>query len=97
MTKSEYVYTTYIKTTPEKLWDALTNPEFIKQYWFGALCESDWKAGSEPIKIAPTNQPDVAIVGSDQNLDQSKVLSTKSLAVDAGIPSSLPIAATGTP
>jgi uncharacterized protein YndB with AHSA1/START domain len=46
MTKSEYIYTTYIKTTPEKLWNALTNPEFIKQYWFGALCESDWKAGS---------------------------------------------------
>jgi len=47
MTKSEFVYTTYIKTTPEKLWDALTNHEFMKQYWFGAYCESDWKAGSQ--------------------------------------------------
>src|ERR1700761_8788878 len=46
MTKSEFVYTTYIKTTPEKLWNALTNTEFMKQYWFGALCLSDWKAGS---------------------------------------------------
>jgi len=46
MTKSEFVYVTYIKTTSEELWDALTNPEFIKQYWFGAFCESDWKAGS---------------------------------------------------
>ena len=46
MTKSEFIYTTYIKTTPQKLWDALTNPEFIKQYWFGAHVESDWKAGS---------------------------------------------------
>jgi uncharacterized protein YndB with AHSA1/START domain len=46
MTKSEFVYTTYIKTTPQKLWDALTTPEFIRQYWFGAICESDWKAGS---------------------------------------------------
>ncbi len=46
MTKSEFIYTTYIKTTPQKLWDALTTPEFIRQYWFGAHCESDWKAGS---------------------------------------------------
>jgi uncharacterized protein YndB with AHSA1/START domain len=46
MTKSEFVYTTYIKTTPEKLWNALTNREFMKQYWFGTHCESDWKAGS---------------------------------------------------
>ncbi len=46
MNKSEFVYATYIKTTPEKLWNALTNPEFIKQFWFGARVESDWKAGS---------------------------------------------------
>jgi uncharacterized protein YndB with AHSA1/START domain len=46
MTKSEFVYATYIKTTPEKLWNALTNREFMKQYWFGTHCESDWKAGS---------------------------------------------------
>lgn len=46
MTKSEFVYTTYIKTTPEKLWDALTNSEFMKQYWFGMYCTSKWVAGS---------------------------------------------------
>ena len=46
MSNAEFIYTTYIKTTPEKLWHALTNREFIKQYWFGAYCESDWKAGS---------------------------------------------------
>ena len=32
---STFVYVTYIRTTPEKLWAALTDPEFIKQYWFG--------------------------------------------------------------
>jgi uncharacterized protein YndB with AHSA1/START domain len=46
MTKPEFIYTTYIKTTPQKLWDALTNHEFMKQYWFGAYCESEWKTGS---------------------------------------------------
>ncbi|HEV2562865.1 MAG TPA: SRPBCC family protein [Rhizomicrobium sp.] len=42
----KFVYVTYIKTTPEKLWDALTKPEFTKQYWFGVTLECDWKAGS---------------------------------------------------
>ena len=46
MSKSEFVYTIYIRTTPEKLWDALTNAEFMKQYWFGMYCTSEWKAGS---------------------------------------------------
>jgi uncharacterized protein YndB with AHSA1/START domain len=44
--KSEFVYVTYIRTTQEKLWAALTGPEFIKQYWFGVQVESDWKVGS---------------------------------------------------
>jgi uncharacterized protein YndB with AHSA1/START domain len=46
MTKSEFVYTTYIKTTPQKLWEALTNPEFTRQYWMHDNV-SDWKKGSE--------------------------------------------------
>ena len=44
--KSSFVYVTYIRTTPEKLWAALTTPEFIKKYWFGMNIETDWKAGS---------------------------------------------------
>jgi uncharacterized protein YndB with AHSA1/START domain len=46
MARSTYVYVTYIRTTPEKLWSALTDAEFIKQYWFGMHCESEWTAGS---------------------------------------------------
>ena len=44
--KSQFVYVIFIRTTPEKLWDALTTPEFMKQYWFGMIIESEWKAGS---------------------------------------------------
>jgi uncharacterized protein YndB with AHSA1/START domain len=44
--KSSFVYVTYIQTTPEKLWTALTMPEFMKKYWFGMNLETDWKAGS---------------------------------------------------
>jgi uncharacterized protein YndB with AHSA1/START domain len=46
MAKSTFVYETYIRTTPEKLWSALTGVEFIKQYWFGVQCKSQWTAGS---------------------------------------------------
>jgi uncharacterized protein YndB with AHSA1/START domain len=43
---SKFVYVTYIRTTPEKLWAALTEPEFTKKYWLGAHVVSDFKAGS---------------------------------------------------
>jgi uncharacterized protein YndB with AHSA1/START domain len=47
MAKSTFVYVTYIRTTPERLWAALTSDsEFMKQYWFGMHCESEWTAGS---------------------------------------------------
>jgi uncharacterized protein YndB with AHSA1/START domain len=44
--KPEFVYVTYIKTTPEKLWDALTSSEFSKRYWFDTELRSDWRVGS---------------------------------------------------
>jgi uncharacterized protein YndB with AHSA1/START domain len=47
MPKSTFVYVTYIRTTPERLWSALTDDtEFMKQYWFGSHCESQWTTGS---------------------------------------------------
>jgi len=47
MARSTFVYVTYIRTTPEKLWSALTtDTAFMKQYWFGVHCDSPWTAGS---------------------------------------------------
>ncbi len=46
MSKPEFVYTTYIKTTPEKLWHALTDREFTERYWYNCSLTSDWKVGS---------------------------------------------------
>ena len=46
MARSTFLYATYIRTTPERLWSALTDPEFMKEYWFGMHCESDFAAGS---------------------------------------------------
>lgn len=47
MSQSKFVYVTYIRTTPEKLWAALIEPEFTKQYWAGTYQVSDWKIGSD--------------------------------------------------
>jgi uncharacterized protein YndB with AHSA1/START domain len=48
MNNVSFVYTTYIATTPEKLWQALTNGEFTKQYFFGSeiVSDADWQVGS---------------------------------------------------
>ncbi|GAA1596085.1 MULTISPECIES: ArsR/SmtB family transcription factor [Kribbella] len=60
-TVNDFVYTTYIRTTPERLWQALTDPKFTEQYW-GLSHETDWKAGSEMI----WHQGDVTIAGPGQ-------------------------------
>ncbi|MFN4261771.1 MAG: SRPBCC family protein [Gemmataceae bacterium] len=46
MTKPDYVYVTYIKTTPEKLWQALLDPEMTKLFWGHHRNVSDWQPGS---------------------------------------------------
>lgn len=44
--KPEFVYVTYIRTTPVKLWEAITHPEQARQYWGGMTNHSDWATGS---------------------------------------------------
>ena len=48
MQKPSFVYTTYIQTTPEQLWEALTSPAFTQRYWTVSF-ETDWVPGSEMI------------------------------------------------
>ena len=56
MARSTFVYVSYIRTTPEKLWSALTDAEFMKQYWFGVHGESHWTAGSPWKSVSPDGQ-----------------------------------------
>jgi uncharacterized protein YndB with AHSA1/START domain len=42
----EKVFEIYIKTTPERLWEAITNPELRQRYSFGVGVNSDWTTGS---------------------------------------------------
>ncbi len=46
MANSRFVYVTYIRTTPVKLWEALIEPEFTRKYWAETWQESEWKPGS---------------------------------------------------
>ncbi len=46
MSQTEFRYVTYIRTTPEKLWRALTEPVFIRRYFGGGGPDSEWKVGS---------------------------------------------------
>ena len=45
MADSTFIYVTYIRTTPEELWRALTTPEFVSRYWLGATAEAEWRKG----------------------------------------------------
>src|SRR5215467_13954687 len=64
MNRSTFVYVTYIRTTQEKLWSALTDAEFMKQYWFGCHGESQWKPGASWKLLG----------GGDQILDAGEIV-----------------------
>ncbi len=51
--RSHFVYVTYIRTSPAKLWQALTQQEFIRQYWFNFTITCDWKRGSPWKMVSP--------------------------------------------
>jgi uncharacterized protein YndB with AHSA1/START domain len=64
---SSFVYVTYIRTTPEALWRALTTPDFIKRYWFGMTIETDWRQGSPWKLLFPDGR--TADVGEVEEID----------------------------
>ena len=46
MKKDQFIYVTYIRTTPEKLWKALIEPEFTRRFWCNTTQQSEWKPGA---------------------------------------------------
>jgi len=69
---TSFVYVTFIRTTPEQLWSALTQPDFTKQYWFGMHHETDWKVGSSWQLILPDGR--VADAGEIVEIDPPRRL-----------------------
>ncbi|MDX3191431.1 metalloregulator ArsR/SmtB family transcription factor [Streptomyces sp. MN03-5084-2B] len=64
---NDFAYTTYINTTPEKLWQALTDPAFTSEYW-GVSFETDWKKGSPMTwaeRGAKTSDPEQVVLESE--------------------------------
>jgi DNA-binding transcriptional ArsR family regulator/uncharacterized protein YndB with AHSA1/START domain len=66
----EKVYEIYIKTTPERLWHAITDPEMRRKYTFGLSVKSDWKRGSSYTGVASsaTNAAGTTII-EGENLE----------------------------
>jgi uncharacterized protein YndB with AHSA1/START domain len=59
------VFEIYIKTTPERLWEAITDPELRSRYSFGVRVESDWEPGSE----YKSGVPGVVEIAAGENLE----------------------------
>ena len=72
MDKSEFAYVTYIRTTPEKLWRALTEPEFTRKFWVGTVQDCDWKVGATWKLKAPDGR--VADAGEVVEIDPPRRL-----------------------
>jgi len=72
MAESRFIYVTYIRTTPEKLWRALTHPEFTRQYWFATWQECDWQPGAPWKIMAPDGR--IADAGEVLEIDPPRRL-----------------------
>jgi uncharacterized protein YndB with AHSA1/START domain/DNA-binding transcriptional ArsR family regulator len=64
----EKIYEIYIKTTPERLWEAITNPDMRRKYTFGIGVITDWKAGSHYEGVTPAS-PSPVIAGEILEID----------------------------
>lgn len=66
------VYEIYIKTTPEKLWDAITNPELRAKYNFGVRVESGWTPGSSYQGVVPNSPNGRLVLIEGENIEVDK-------------------------
>jgi len=60
--KTSFVYVTYIRSTPEKVFEAITKPEIARRYW-GHENVSDWMPGSAWQHVRANEQRTVQVVG----------------------------------
>ena len=73
--ESSFVYVTFIRTTPEKLWSALTDPIQMKEYWFGMQIKTEWKSRAEWQMVFPDGR--VADTGEILELERPKRIRLK--------------------
>src|SRR3954470_12976658 len=75
LTTESTVYVTYIATTPERVWAALTSGEFTRQYFFGRSVESDWQQGSPWLLRKPDRTADGRGEGRERGPPRKLVIS----------------------
>ena len=73
--ESRYVYVTFIRTTPERLWSALTDVNQMKDYWFGMQINSEWKTGAPWQMVFPDGR--VADTGEVLEADRPRRIRLK--------------------
>jgi DNA-binding transcriptional ArsR family regulator len=56
MSKADHVSEIYIRTTPERLWQAITDPELTRQYYYGSLIRSTWEPGARWTSESPSGE-----------------------------------------
>ena len=64
MSKPEFVYVIYIQAAPEKIWQALVDPEMTKEFWGRHRNQSDWKVGSAWRHENYDDATDIAVTGT---------------------------------
>lgn len=72
MSKPELVFKTYIRSTAERTWEALTTPEFTRQYWGGNANISDWTKGAKWEHVSKDNE--TWVVGEVEESNPPKLL-----------------------
>jgi uncharacterized protein YndB with AHSA1/START domain len=75
MSKDRFVYVIYIRTTAEKLWEALTEAEFTRKYWVGCWQDTTWQAGASWKLTAPDGR--VADAGEIVEIEKPRKLVLK--------------------
>lgn len=65
MAESSFVYVTYIRATPNKVWESITTTEFMKSYFFGFTFETGWTKGA-PWRLV---HPDGSVTDSGEIMD----------------------------
>ncbi|MCW1916920.1 SRPBCC family protein [Luteolibacter sp. GHJ8] len=94
MNDPKLIYVTLIRTTPARLWEALTNPDFIQQYWFGRRNTSSWKEGEVIESRSPEGElewhgkilksvPETEVVFSFDDLEYPEPPSTVTFRIEA--------------
>jgi len=74
-TESSFAYVTFIRTTPEKLWSALTDVTQMKEYWFGMQLKTEWKTGAPWKMVFPDGK--VADTGEILELERPRRIRLK--------------------